>query len=450
MLLDIPNTADFSQVQVNNNELINYVVINRGLKRLYDNDEAIATDLSGYVNDQVDPLDARLIVVEGYASDISTMQADISQLQSNTSNYANWNSTYSIVNTSYTDWTNTHTIVEANSAIWNTNGGGGISAAYLSADLDVNIGAQSDGQVLAWNNASQKWEPQSVGASVSTGTVSAIVTAYDNENEWSGTAIDWQADGDRILSATSYVIETSASLVNTNTENGYSWNGFWVDIYSGENTSDNLTRSFYNPLQSASYVLTSGDVFGTAVSDHDRKQVNTLYVRKSNDNLFVDLFNDTLTFDGGSDGGTLSSLYMTLQYKSALDGTYNMPDTPPTHLTRLSACVFGFENIDTDNSYTMFNGFAVEGCTFSGIVGQKFYFSNCYIDLSTVTISTACEFYFDNSCTVDVTADANLTIRNKGIPSYLGTGTDPATVSATFADFTGPYLYNDILYQLSG
>jgi len=121
-----------------------------------------------------------------------------------------------------------------------------------------------------------------------------------------------------------------------------------------------------------------------------------------------------------------------------------MPDGQTNHLSRLNNCTFGFTDINTSNSYTLLDGFIVYNCTFNGEVGQKFYFKNCYVDLDNITITTASEFYFDNSCTIKSTnvTISNLDIYNKGIPTYTGS----APTGSTFNSFTGPYIFNNTVY----
>lgn len=447
MIFDITGTVDFSQVQIYNNELINFAVLNRGLKRLYDNDVAIADHLSGLIYDELNTIDARLIAVENLAGDITTMQGDIASLQSITVNYPLWNSTYTTVINNYINWNTAFSLVEANSAAWSA--GGGIT--YLSALLDVAVGGAVSGDVLTWNSVSQKWEPSTaVGGGVSAAVVSGIVENYDAVNGWTNTANEWAQDGASILDVTSYVINTSSDFVTKAIENGYSWNSFWIDNGEGSDLSANLSRSFYNPLATAEYALLSGDIFDTSVGGHNLKQVGAIYVRRSIDNLDADLANEVLTIDGNADGGTINSLYLTMNYKSAMDGIFNMPDAEFQHLMRISGCTFGFTDINESQSYTMFDGFYIKSCTFNGDANQKFFFKNCYVELDTLTISNSCEFHFDNSCTVDAGTfgtDDILTLKNKGIPTYSINGTDPSTISGAFGGFTGPYLYNDTLYQ---
>lgn len=461
MILDIPGTVNFSQVQVYNNELINYVVINRGFSRLYDNDVAIVTQLSSDIIEETDALSVEIVQtkneVEQLVTDLEISISNIEQVSANTLDYSNWNTTYTRVNDNYEDWNTTHTIVQANSASWIAGAGGSTGPTELSALNDVNVGALGagqDGYSLVWSFGTDQWVPSGIAGGTggaSTGDVSAIISAYDTANDWTETAGTFLPISGNINDASSLLNRTtSGDFVFEGDVNGYNYNSIWVNKDEGTDSADALNSSFYNPIATAAYGLANYDFFDTTATGNNLKQSATIFVNPAIDDLDADLANETLTVDGdaiGGVGGTINSLYLVLQYKASRDATFNMPDGGTTQLARISGCTFGWSDINEDNSYTTFDGFYISDSTFTGDANQKFLFKNCYIDLSTITVSTASEFHFDNSCTIDPSAIANLTVKNKGIPTYLSTGTDPSTISGSFAGFTGPYLYGDTLVQ---
>jgi len=420
------NLTDKSKIQIYVNEFIGHNVINRSLMRLYDNDliiyNSVRNDIavtSGILESEIDALDVRVAANEAQLASL-----DLSGLNTTVqAGSANWNWTYNTVNDNYLDWNNVYSHVNATSGTW------GIGSDTLSGLNDVSYipSLLNTGDRLEWNAGSNAWVIGSAGTSgVTAGEVSGIVEAYDTENGWTATAQSQSVMLQFTTEMSGYPLSAyNAELRNT----------LYVEEDLAGTKDFTVGHSMWDPYRSI------GQAFGDEAAYPWSTQTDFIQKRyiNINQNLNIgeaSIEDNFVTVSGATDVYNQMHIVAT-----KADESPNIPgeNILSAYLPAVSGNTFKIDGPDDiEKSWFMFKGLAFnEANIFSGsITDAKYFFTDCYIDLDEVTVSTPSQFIFDNSCTINPGTNvlSDLTIKNAGIPTYT---TSPD--SSNYSDIQGAY-----------
>lgn len=435
-----------NQVKIYASEFINHAIINRGLLRLYDNIEGVYDNLFETITDRTTP----------------TMAYDIA---ANSDAIASINSQYSaiivsnnIVEENHYYWTWAYNMVHTKGEIWDA----AAARNTLNSLNDVDFNSPAHGNILIYDNISKTFKVGVQFVETNNEAVNAIIEVADESNGWTENVTTVSGLIPHLHDAINYVDDMESmysefyndkinplfrDVVHVLNDDTYVDNYLSGDIIGKSNP-------FYAPYLSGEYALNEHKFKTHPLIDNSEIQTIKFLITTSSDleiGYLPDLYNQDMTINGTLDGGTPSELYLKMNYfgnsvfpMSNFPGDVSFGAESKNALSVIDSCTFGFSNIDIDNSRTYFDGLSfTKNNIFDGTVDQKFYFSNCYIDLDEVTIDNDCTFIFNNSCTVvaGTTNHANLSIINTGIPTYIN---NPAI--RTYNSFVGKYMYNNVLY----